>query len=311
MLQQTQVSTVIPYYTRFIQRFPNVIDLAEAELDEVLHLWTGLGYYARGRNLHRTARIVRDENAGEFPSDLAGLIALPGIGRSTASAILALSQNLRHPILDGNVKRVLSRYHALEGWPGTASVEQNLWSLADAHTPHTRVAAYTQAIMDLGATLCTRTQPNCLLCPFTDDCAAHQEGREADFPTAKPKRPRPTKEVIFAIVRDLEGRILLELRPPRGIWGGLWGFPEFASSEALAAWVAEFFGNQRPALALPPMQHGFSHYLLLIRPHLISLQGGTADVMEDDGMLWYKAGEAPALGLSAPVAKLLASMEKS
>ncbi len=309
MLQQTQVKTVIPFYGRFMDRFPAVTDLADAALDEVLHLWTGLGYYARGRNLHRAAQVIRDQHRGEFPEDFETVAALPGVGRSTAGAVLALSLGQRHPILDGNVKRVLARHHAVEGWPGRAAVARQLWALAEAHTPERRVAAYTQAIMDLGAILCTRTRPACLLCPLQRSCEAHRRGRETAFPGRKPKRDLPTREVFFAIAQDAQGRVLLERRPPQGIWGGLWGFPELGSDEAVAEWAAALFGRAVNPEPLPTIQHGFTHYRLLIHPRLVFARRAPPQLMESDERLWYNAAQAPALGLAAPVVKLLRQLE--
>ena len=226
MLQQTQVTTVIPYYERFMERFPDVESLAGAEVDEVLHHWSGLGYYARGRNLHKAARLVRDEHAGSLPEDLESLIALPGIGRSTAGAILALSGGRRFPILDGNVKRVLSRHSGIAGWPGEREVEKSLWCLAESLTPETNVAAYTQAIMDLGATLCVRSRPLCDACPVGSDCYARASGEQALFPGKRPKKERPTRHTSMVLALRPDGSVLLERRPPAGVWGGLWGFPE-------------------------------------------------------------------------------------
>ena len=229
MLQQTQVATVIPYYERFLQRFPTLPELAAAALDDVLAQWAGLGYYARARNLHRAARLVAERFAGELPTTLDELIALPGIGRSTAGAILSLSQGQRHAILDGNVKRVLARYHAVEGWPGLPAVQAELWRLAEAHTPQARVAAYTQAIMDLGATLCMRARPACTVCPLAADCAACRTGTQAKYPGARPKRARPQRRAAAVVVLDEAGGVLLERRPERGVWGGLYCLPELAA----------------------------------------------------------------------------------
>ena len=226
MLQQTRVAAVIPYFERFTARFPDVDALAGAGLDEVLGLWSGLGYYARGRNLHAAARAVCANHGGRFPDTLEELVALPGIGRSTAGAILALAFGRRQPILDGNAKRVLARYHAVAGWPGESRVGARLWSLAERLTPCRRVGDYTQAIMDLGATLCTRTRPTCLLCPLADGCRAHALGDPVRFPAPRPKRAYPTREKLLVVMRDAGGRVLVERRPPSGIWGGLWSFPE-------------------------------------------------------------------------------------
>ena len=225
MLQQTQVQTVIPYYERFMLRFPDAVALADAPLDEVLHHWSGLGYYARARNLHAAAEIVRDQHGGRFPTSFDDVEALPGVGRSTAGAIIALSSGERHPILDGNVKRVLARHAAIDGWPGKTDVANALWALAEEHTPTERVADYTQAIMDLGATLCTRSRPRCAACPVHADCRACAMDAVERFPGKKPKKAKPRKvtTMLMAVSRD---SLYLERRPAAGIWGGLWSLPE-------------------------------------------------------------------------------------
>ncbi len=220
MLQQTRVATVIPYFDRFTTRFPGVTDLATAEVDAVLGLWSGLGYYGRARHLHQAARILVARHGGVFPTDLEAWCALPGVGRSTAAAVLALAMEIRHPILDGNVKRVLTRHQAIAGWPQDPSVLHPLWALAEACTPHQRVAAYTQAIMDVGATVCTRTRPACVRCPVGHDCRAYALGRVADFPTPRPKRVLPIREIRLVMLVDSTGAVLLERRPSSGVWGG-------------------------------------------------------------------------------------------
>ncbi len=306
MLQQTQVATVIPYFERFVARFPDVATLARAPLDEVLHHWSGLGYYARARNLHAAARHVVNECGGSFPATLEGLAALPGVGRSTAGAILSLAFGRRAPILDGNVKRVLARYFAVPGWSGKTAVANALWAHAEALTPHDDVAEYTQAIMDLGATLCTRTQPGCARCPFAGDCRAHLAGTETDYPGRKPKRDKPQRAVTMLLL--YAGRdVLLERRPPSGIWGGLWGLPEFDAAAAIAGWCQNAFGT---AAALgepwPVLRHSFSHYDLDITPQPATLAGAVRGaVMEADGRLWYNVDSPSEIGLAAPVATLL------
>ncbi|MGD8746674.1 MAG: A/G-specific adenine glycosylase, partial [Gammaproteobacteria bacterium] len=222
MLQQTQVATVIPYFERFIARFPAIRELADADLDEVLHLWSGLGYYARARNMHRAARTVCEHHGGRFPEAFDEVAALPGIGRSTAGAILALSLGQRHPILDGNVKRVLCRHEGLEGWPGRPAVEKALWEISDRLTPDDGVAEYTQAMMDLGATICRRGRPDCDRCPVSGDCVARSQGRQQELPTPRPRRERPLRRTHMLLISDPDGRVLLERREPSGIWGGLW-----------------------------------------------------------------------------------------
>ena len=309
MLQQTQVGTVIPYFLRFMARFPDVQSLATAELDEVLHLWSGLGYYARGRNLHRAARLVSERHGDRVPEDLDSLQALPGIGRSTAGAILALSRNRAHPILDGNVKRVLARYHALPGWPGRRDVEQRLWELAAHYTPGDRPAAYTQAIMDLGATLCTRTQPLCEACPVASGCAARRLERQQDFPERKPKNPPPVKQVCFAILENSHGEVLLQRRPPAGIWGGLWSFPECPVETDVAAWIKQVFGSTVCGLRrYAPLRHTFSHFHLDITPVRAVMRTPPAAIRDQGDTAWVTPGRELTLGVAAPVKKLLQSL---
>jgi A/G-specific adenine glycosylase len=309
MLQQTQVATVIPYFERFMARFPDVRALADAPQDEVLHHWSGLGYYARARNLQRAAQAIRDEHGGEFPTTLEAVMDLPGIGRSTAGAILALSRGERHPILDGNVKRVLARWCGIEGWPGEPRVEAALWRHADAITPAERAADYTQAIMDLGATLCTRSKPACALCPVADDCVARQTGRQHELPTPRPAKARPRRGVVWLVVVRDDG-VLLERRPPAGLWGGLWGFPEFTTREDAEAFAVQRFGVVQ-FRAWAPLAHAFSHFDLDIAPLLAECAAGPdADpaVMEADRWAWYNTRAPARLGLAAPVAGLLAAV---
>jgi A/G-specific adenine glycosylase len=307
MLQQTQVATVIPYYRRFLTRFPDIRSLADASGDEVLHLWTGLGYYARARNLQKAAQRIRDLHGGRFPRDLDAVQALPGIGRSTAGAILALATGERHPILDGNVKRVLARHGAIPGWPGDKSVEQKLWALAEALTPKTRVAEYTQAIMDLGATLCTRSAPRCGECPVAVDCRARLQGKQARFPQAKPRKAMPVRRTrMLMLVSD--GAVLLEKRPPAGIWGGLWGFPELGADVDVADWCRARFGAAPKRSTLRPvLRHTFSHFHLDIEPLELTLPP-TAAVQETAGSCWQPLGVMPKLGLAAPVKRLLETL---
>ncbi len=311
MLQQTQVATVIPYYKRFIARFPTVHALAAAPLDEVLHLWTGLGYYARGRNVHKTARILVEDYQGAFPRDIERLCALPGIGRTTAGAILAFAHGQRHAILDGNVKRVLARYHRLHGWPGRSAVARRLWALAERHTPHARIADYTQAVMDLGATVCRRAAPRCDVCPLRRTCAARLHGDPLAFPTPAPRRDKPEKAVCVVMIRDA-GRILLERRPAAGVWGGLWGFPECAPEADVAAFIKGRYRMEvAPEPHWDPIRHSFTHFHLRITPvpaRLITNGGG---IMEAGDLVWYNLLYPDERGLAAPVKSLLKNLSKT
>lgn len=304
MLQQTQVATVLGYYDRFMHALPTVEALAAAAEDEVLHLWTGLGYYSRARNLHRTAKIVVEQHGGEFPRSVDELAELPGIGRSTAGAIASISMGLRAPILDGNVKRVLARYQAQDGYPGEPKVAKRLWDAAERFTPRERVNHYTQAMMDLGATLCTRTRPSCLLCPLREGCRAHQLGRETDYPESKPRKELPQKRTLMPLLASRDGAILLYRRPASGLWGGLWSLPELddlAALDPLAARHALELGERR---ALPGLTHTFSHFQLAIEPWLIRVEQASP-VMAEADWLWYNLATPPRLGLAAPVKKLL------
>ncbi|MFO1369169.1 MAG: A/G-specific adenine glycosylase [Marinagarivorans sp.] len=304
MLQQTQVETVIPYFERFTQRFARVQDLAAAPLDEVLHLWTGLGYYARARNLHACAQQVA--TLGEFPSDLDALASLPGIGRSTAGAIRSLAFDLPAAILDGNVKRVLARVGAVAGWPGAPSVAQQLWSMAETLAPKQNCRAYTQVMMDLGATLCKKSQPECHRCPLKSQCEAYKTDSQALYPGKKPPKALPTKTCYMLLARTKDGQILLNKRPAQGIWGGLWSLPEFADENALADACAQhpLIKSVRQLKPLPALTHRFSHYELIIQPYLASVTAQPG-VQDGDSWLWYDRAAPPAVGLAAPVKLLL------
>ena len=309
MLQQTQVATVIPYYARFMQRFPDVFSLAEAPIDDVLHFWSGLGYYARARNLHRAARQLVDGFGGVFPQDVDTLQSLPGIGRSTAGAILSLGAGQRQPILDGNVKRVLARYFAVEGWPGRTAVLKQLWALSEQLTPASNAGAYNQAMMDLGATVCTRGTPDCPACPLVAGCQAYRLGRPGDFPGRKPKKRLPERSVQMLIVRDTGGAVLLERRPPSGIWGGLWGLPEVAAGDDPVAWcLFELQQEVDVPRRLPVRRHTFSHFHLDIEPVEILLNTPGCAVMEADNRLWYNVARPESIGLAAPVTRILAEL---
>lgn len=315
MLQQTQVQTVIPYFERFMARFPTVQALADAPTDDVLHHWSGLGYYARARNLQKAARTICEHHDGDFPADIEGLTALAGIGRSTAGAILSLASDIRAPILDGNVKRVLARHDAVEGYPGQSAVAKRLWSLADELTPHHRVADYTQAIMDLGATVCVRSRPLCLACPVSEDCEAKRQGLQDALPTRKPKKAVPHRSCVFLLLENEAGDVLLEQRPPSGIWGGLWGFPEAEhplDAAGAATQCEDRFGLAAESVtALTPIAHGFTHYKLDIYPMHCRVRsaGPAGSIMEGQPWVWYNARNPTPLGLAAPVSELIAALE--
>lgn len=307
MLQQTQVTTVIPYYRRFMAQFPDIRALADAEPDEVLRLWAGLGYYARARHLHRTAQILREQHGGEMPLDIAVLQALPGIGRSTAGAILALAAGQRHPILDGNVKRVLARFAAIEGWPGQSLVQAALWQLAERYTPVERVADYTQAMMDLGALICTPRRPHCRVCPLADGCAAHTQGREIAYPAPKLRREPPVRATRMLLLRTTDSEVLLERRPPVGVWGGLWSLPECPLEADIAEWCQERWGlTVKVDVPWGVVRHRFSHFHLDITPVPARVIERGQGVMEGERFVWYKLRHSDDRGIAAPVKRLLA-----
>lgn len=311
MLQQTQVATVVPYYERFMRHFPTLAVVAAAPLDEVLGLWAGLGYYARGRNLHRSARIVVKVWEGRLPDSFDGLLSLPGIGRSTAGAILAQAHGRRCAILDGNVKRVLARYHAVEGWPGTAKIERSLWAHAERHTPRDQVAAYTQAIMDLGATVCTRRRPACTSCPVVRGCDARRAGIEDRLPTPRPRRNRPRRTATVLVVLDPEGRVLLERRPEQGVWGGLYSFPELPDGEEAGQWCHRMLGARVGTVeAGDAVMHSLTHFDLRLAPLVVRLAGGPNIVGDGGDRLWQDLATAPRVGMAAPIAALLGSLRR-
>ena len=311
MLQQTQVATVIPYFRRFMESFVDIAALAGAPLDDVLLHWSGLGYYARARNLHKAAGIVRDEFAGTFPCDIDKVMSLPGIGRSTAGAILALSAGERHPILDGNVKRVLARYHAVEGWPGEARVAAQLWEHAEAHTPKARVADYTQAMMDLGATVCTRSRPHCDVCPLHDDCQAKLRHAQTRYPGRKAASKQPLRQT-FMLLAHCDGAVFLEKRPPTGIWGGLWSLPEVSARESVADWCRQTLAAEPAALDdWPIVRHSFSHYDLDILPVVVRLQCASGKVADPAAGRWISVADSAGVGLAAPVRKLVDTLQQS
>lgn len=309
MLQQTQVATVLPYYQRFMARFPSIPTLAAAELDEVLRLWAGLGYYARARHLRQTAQLLCQQYDGEMPLDLALLQNLPGIGRSTAGAILALAAGQRQPILDGNVKRVLARFAAVEGWPGQSQTVATLWRLAEQYTPMERVADYTQAMMDLGALVCVPRRPCCAICPLAEGCVAHAQGCETAYPMPKPRRELPVRTTRMLLLRTATGEVLLERRPPVGIWGGLWSFPECPLEANVVDWC-----QQRLDLTVTVKQswatlrHSFSHFHLDITPVLATVLEPGRVVMEGGRLVWYNSRHSDDCGVAAPVKRLLATL---
>lgn len=303
MLQQTQVATVIPYFERFMARFPDVATLAEGSLDDVIALWAGLGYYARARNLHRAARCVAERHGGDFPADTDALQALPGIGRSTAGAILSLGFGLRAAILDGNVKRVLCRYAGLEGWPGEARADRDLWRLSEAHTPESRVADYNQAMMDLGATVCVKRSPTCGACPLQTGCRALRLDLIDAIPAPKPRQALPVRHVFMLVLHNGNGEVYLEKRPPTGIWGGLWSLPEFEGEADLIAWCARRHLDSSGLERLGQRRHTFSHYHLDFVPVIVRAAPSAGAVAEDGGPGWFRPDEAA--GLPAPVQRLL------
>ena len=307
MLQQTQVKTVIPYFNRFTGRFPEITSLANAELDEILHLWTGLGYYARARNMYSTAKLVCEQHGGKFPENIDDLMALPGIGRSTAGAILSIAFGKSHPILDGNVKRVLTRYYAIDTWPGLPETEKQLWQLAEKHTPETQVAHYTQGIMDLGATVCLRRNPLCGECPVNPDCIAYQQSTQHLYPYRKPAKKLPVRKTVFTILENHRGEILLEHRSPAGIWGGLWSFPECAPENNPELWIERELGYPVNSLEYQAeIRHTFSHFHLDIMPVYARVAVNNLDKINDaDHYCWYQPELGKPLGMATPVKKLL------
>ncbi|HET8818280.1 MAG TPA: A/G-specific adenine glycosylase [Xanthomonadaceae bacterium] len=313
MLQQTQVQVVVPYFERFVAAFPTLASLSAAPLDDVLAQWSGLGYYARARNLHAAARRCVERHGGDLPRDHAALVALPGIGRSTAGAILAQAWGERAAILDGNVKRVLARLHGVDGWPGTPAVEKRLWALAEAQLPETRLADYTQAQMDFGATLCTRHDPACVLCPLQDRCVALRDGRVAELPTPKPGKPLPERQSIVLWMEDALGRVLLQRRPPTGIWAALWSLPEADDHAQARAWFEGSVGADADfdaAEPAPPVAHGFTHFRLQLHPlRWRSLaprdRVGDNDHNATGETRWVPRDALGTLGIPAPIRRLI------
>lgn len=306
MLQQTQVTTVIPYFLRFMERFPDLDSLANADADEVLHLWSGLGYYSRARNLHRAAKMISELK--QFPDDLSELEKLPGIGRSTAGAILSIAFGKQATILDGNVKRVLTRLYGITEWPGEKKVIDQLWKIAENLTPSERTADYSQAIMDLGATLCIRSKPQCEKCPLEKNCVAHAQGIEKTLPASKPRKALPVRQATLLVLQH-EDTVLLEKRPPAGIWGGLWCLPEMSGhlsvSEVKKMCAKQFKCSIDTIKTNDFFRHTFSHFHLDILPIIVTLKKVAIRVMEDNQQIWYNLRNPAEVGLPAPVKKLL------
>ena len=306
MLQQTQVAAAIPYFQRFVERFPDLAALASAPVDDVLALWSGLGYYSRARNLHRAAQVVATAHAGRFPRRMTALLALPGIGRSTAAAIRVFAFGQRAAILDGNVKRVLARVAAIAGYPGDAAVAKRLWHAAEAHLPRRDLRAYTQGLMDLGATVCTRRNPRCDVCPLRAWCAGHRAGIAASLPTSKPRKSPPQRRTTMLILQH--GRkLLLERRPDSGVWGGLWCFPETTGSADNAQVQSRFGVRARRIEVLPTVAHGFTHYRLDIVPCRFAALGAP-EAAPDTNLRWVTVTAARRMGLPAPVRRLLEAL---
>jgi A/G-specific adenine glycosylase len=310
MLQQTQVNTVIPYFLRFIERFPTIQILADAAQDDVLHLWTGLGYYNRARNLQRTAQIITEAYQGQFPSEQQALEELPGIGRSTAGAIRAIAFEQPAAILDGNVKRVLTRFHGIQEWPGERKTHDKLWALTEKYTPLERTADYTQAMMDIGATVCVRGKPHCEKCPLQTHCLAHAQGMEKSLPRPKPRKTLPVRQAHFLILQK-DNSVFLMKRPPTGIWGSLWSLPEMsidASLDDIQRYCGQMGCDAQHITKGESFRHTFSHFHLDITPVFIRIKKVKSKIMEDDQQIWYNLREPAIVGLPAPVKSLLSKL---
>lgn len=312
MLQQTQVKTVIPYYLHFLEKFPDVTHLANAPLDDVLQLWAGLGYYTRARNLHKAAIMIRDNYKGKFPNSLEEMMTLPGVGRSTASAILAFSKKQPLPILDGNVKRVLTRRHAIAEFPGKPDVEKKLWELAAYYTPSKdSIVDYTQAIMDLGATLCTRSRPKCDACPVAKECIAFANNETSLYPAKSPKKLLPTKKIFFIVFVNQKNEILLERRPEAGIWGGLWSLPETSTPDLPLLYLNNYHLTlKNKKQVLDSIQHTFSHFKLIATPIQYFVKSTHAYAMSNTSILWHNPRDVLPKGVPAPIKKLLLQLER-
>ncbi|MEK6591903.1 MAG: A/G-specific adenine glycosylase [Pseudomonadota bacterium] len=307
MLQQTQVTAVIPYYRRFLQSFPDIHTLAAASQDEVLAHWSGLGYYSRARNLHQAAQNMERDHGGKFPADYAQVLALPGIGRSTAAAICVFAFSTRRAILDGNVKRVLARYFGIEGYPGDKRVEDDLWGRAEALLPKRNIETYTQGLMDLGASVCARRRPHCGACPLNEDCVAHRRGLTDRLPATKLKKVLPHKTTVMLVLQRA-GEVLLEKRPATGIWGGLWSFPEMAPGENAEVICVQRFGARVIALqVMPVLEHGFTHFHLSITPQRLRVTA-LAPRAGEPGHIWLPLAEARTAAIPTPVRRILCDL---
>lgn len=306
MLQQTQVNTVIPYYQRFMQHYPDIKSLAKAPLDEVLALWSGLGYYARARHLHQAANIIEQDYQGAFPKDIEVIQKLPGIGRSTAAAITVFAYGQYHTILDGNVKRVFARYFGIEGYPGERKIQDTLWEQATQQLPNGNkpepIRTYTQALMDLGAMVCTRRQPDCASCPVQQQCIAFKDHRQDELPTSKPRKTMPQKAITMLILCK-QDRILLIKRPASGIWGGLWSFPEVSLDENIGNYCTKHLGiSIKSAQALPILNHQFTHFKLAIHPQICTV---LSDPTPKDPEIWITPAKALNQAIPTPTRTLL------
>ncbi|MCU7842475.1 MAG: A/G-specific adenine glycosylase [Candidatus Thiodiazotropha sp. (ex Monitilora ramsayi)] len=310
MLQQTQVATVIPYFERFLGAFPDLDTLANASLDDVLHHWSGLGYYARARNLHRCAISIAEDFDSQFPCDQTTLESLPGIGRSTAGAIRSLACGQPAAILDGNVKRVLARHYAIEGWPGKSRVQKRLWDISERLTPEKQCAEYNQAMMDIGSMVCSRGRPACHQCPLQATCLAFAQGNPTAYPQSKPRRELPVKQACMVIVLNDRGEVLLEQRPPSGIWGGLWSLPECPPDIPLNRWCSRYLSVEVDRQQLmSERRHSFTHFHLDITPVRVRIKNPRYSLMDEGNRVWYNLTQPDSRGLAAPVKRILQELE--
>jgi A/G-specific adenine glycosylase len=307
MLQQTQVAAVIPYFQRFVGRFPTIAHLAAATEDDVLAVWSGLGYYARARNLHAAARDIVQHRQGEFPDRFEDIAALTGVGRSTAGAIAVFAFGQRFPILDGNVRRVFARRFGIDGYPGSKAISDRLWALADRLLPDRDVRAYTQGLMDLGAQVCVRSRPHCHDCPLAARCVARLQNRINVLPTPRPRKARPSRSTVMLIL-ERDGEVMLEKRPAPGIWGGLWSFPEIDAADGAERICRTRFGVEvASADLMAPLEHGFTHFSLSIEPLRCRVTQRASQV-EAPGRMWVQLRDATTYPIPAPVRKLVAQL---